>query len=67
MQKSNVVQIQTTPASVSCECGRVIFDGEVITTRVLRLFPVAEAKCRCKRWVRVPVRLEQSRESFAPY
>lgn len=40
---------------VHCECGRVIFDGEVITSRVVRLFPVAAAKCRCKRWVVVPV------------
>lgn len=47
------------PMPVQCECGRTVFDGLVITTRVVRVFPVAEAKCRCKRWVRVPVAYSQ--------
>lgn len=55
MQLAIVRSVPASIAPVSCACGRVIFDGAVITTRVLRLFPRAEAKCRCKRWVPVPV------------
>jgi len=41
---------------VRCECGFAVFDGEVLRARVVRLLPRgAEAKCRCKRWVPVPV------------
>lgn len=41
---------------VRCSCGFAVFDGEVIRARVVRLLPRgAEAKCRCKRWVPVPV------------
>lgn len=37
-------------------CRTVLFDGIVIKSRVVRLLPKgAEAKCRCKRWVPVPV------------
>lgn len=41
---------------VTCDCGYRIFDGEVVRARVVK---PAEglAKCRCKRWVRVPVAL----------
>lgn len=42
------------PASVICECGFKIFDGEVIRSRVVHL-QRGEAKCRCKRWVQVPI------------
>ena len=38
------------------QCGQVIFDGLVIKSRVVRLLPIgAEAKCRCKAWVKMPV------------
>ena len=41
---------------VSCECGFLVFDGQVLRARVIRLKAQgAEAKCRCKRWVAVPV------------
>lgn len=37
-------------------CQAVIFDGLVIKSRVVRVLPRgAEAKCRCKTWVPVPV------------
>jgi len=46
---------------VVCECGHTVFDGLVIKSRVVRLLPRGggEAKCRCKRWVPVPI-------SYAP-
>ncbi len=37
---------------VVCECGHVIFDGEVIRARCVNV-RTGEAKCRCKRWVPV--------------
>lgn len=39
-------------------CLREIFDGLVVTSRVVRVLPdgSTEAKCRCKRWVTVPLR-----------
>jgi hypothetical protein len=42
---------------VKCACGHKVFDGIVIKSRVLRLLPHggAEALCRCKRWIMVPV------------
>ncbi len=42
---------------VRCECGREIFDGLVVRSRVVRVLPRggAQAKCRCKRWVPVPL------------
>lgn len=41
---------------VRCQCGFVLFDGDVVRARVIRLQPRgAEAKCRCKRWVAVPL------------
>ena len=46
----------TEPEPVVCACGRTVFDGEVITARVIRLFPRAQAKCRCKAWVDVPIK-----------
>lgn len=34
----------------------MLFDGLVIRSRVIRLLPRgAEAKCKCKRWLAVPV------------
>ncbi|TKA91825.1 hypothetical protein FAZ79_00530 [Guyparkeria sp. SB14A] len=38
------------------QCNQVLFDGIVVKSRVLRVLPRgAEAKCRCKTWVRVPL------------
>lgn len=42
--------------AVRCGCGHVIFDGEVIRARAVKVLARgAEAKCRCKEWVAVPV------------
>jgi len=48
------------PAPIQCKCGFRIWDGDVVRSRVLRLTSGArfEAKCRCKRWIRVPVSLD---------
>ncbi len=47
-------------ATIRCECGFHIFDGEIIRCRVLRVFPDGrcEAKCKCKRWIEVPLSLQ---------
>lgn len=47
---------------VRCDCGRVIFDGIAVRARVVRALPRggAEAKCRCKRWVLVPLTYRES-------
>jgi len=43
-------------SEVRCQCGFVLFDGDVVRARVIRLLSRgAEAKCRCKRWVAVPL------------
>lgn len=56
MNSQVVVDHPTRRPGVQCECGFDIFDGEVIRSRVVRLKDRgAEAKCRCKRWVRVPL------------
>ena len=39
---------------VVCDCKRIIFDGEVIHARVINV-RACMAKCRCSRWVRVPI------------
>jgi len=43
--------------TVKCDCGHFVFDGIVVKSRVVRLLPRggAEALCRCKRWVLVPL------------
>lgn len=43
---------------IDCVCGFKIWDGEVVRSRVLRILPDGhfEAKCRCKRWVKLPVK-----------
>jgi len=47
---------QSSRPEVHCSCGFSIFDGEVIRARVVRLVSRGvEAKCRCKRWVPVPL------------
>lgn len=44
------------PACRCPNCGTTLFDGLVIKSRVVRVLPKgAEAKCRCKEWVAVPV------------
>ena len=52
----------TTKATkpVVCECGFNIWDHEVVRSRVLRIRDDGyfEGKCRCKRWVLLPVRLD---------
>lgn len=46
---------------VRCVCGFVLFDGEVLKSRVVRVLSAgAEAKCRCKRWQVVPLRYEDT-------
>lgn len=49
-------------AEVRCECGRTIFDGVAVRARVVRALPRggAQAKCRCKRWVAVPLTYQES-------
>lgn len=49
---------------VKCTCRATVFDGCVIKSRVVRLLPQggAEALCRCKRWVQVPVTYASSGE-----
>lgn len=44
---------------IQCECGFRIWDGEVVRSRVLRVRDDGwfEAKCRCKRWIFIPVAL----------
>ncbi|MGE0487298.1 MAG: hypothetical protein AB7Q81_24300 [Gammaproteobacteria bacterium] len=40
-----------------CLCGFTMYDGEVIRSRVVRVRTDArlEGKCRCKRWVALPL------------
>jgi hypothetical protein len=47
---------------VVCACGFKIWDGEVVRSRVLRILPDRhfEAKCKCKRWVKLPVKYTAS-------
>jgi len=40
--------------AVVCQCGFVIFDGEVIRSRAVKP-KQGLALCRCKRWVQVPI------------
>lgn len=45
------------PAPVRCACGFDVFDGQAVRARVLLVQPdgSVQAKCRCKRWVVVPL------------
>lgn len=54
---SEVVQKMGPRPAVRCQCGHTLFDGVVVKSRVVRLFPLggAEALCRCKRWITVPL------------
>lgn len=49
--------LETIRPKVRCgTCGTTIFDGLVVKSRVLRVLPKgAQAKCRCKAWVPVPL------------
>lgn len=54
----NAAQARPTPIRppVRCQCGYKIFDGLVVRSRVLRVLASgAEAKCKCRKWVRVPL------------
>lgn len=46
---------------VRCDCGFDMFDGDVIRSRVVRVRSDArlEAKCRCKRWVRLGMAVQR--------
>lgn len=50
-------KVSALRAEVRCgACKAVLFDGLVIKSRVVRVLNSgAEAKCRCKAWVPVPV------------
>ncbi len=54
---ATVVDLTGTRKRVVCTCNHAVFDGIVIKSRVVRLLPRggAEALCRCKNWVAVPV------------
>ncbi|WP_293001940.1 hypothetical protein [Nevskia sp.] len=54
---ATVVDLTGERQRVVCVCNHTIFDGVVIKSRVVRLLPRggAEALCRCKAWVAVPV------------
>lgn len=61
-QAAVVVEGELGPREqVRCVCSHLIFDGLVVKSRVVRLLPRggAEALCRCKRWLAVPL-------SYAP-
>lgn len=48
---------QLRPKVVCPECRHVVFDGEAVLSRcVLVEAHGAKAKCKCKAWVRVPLR-----------
>lgn len=53
----------TERAEIRCTCGHLIFNGEVLKCRILRLKDGgAEAKCnKCKQWVDVPLSLDERR------
>ena len=59
---ATVVDLTGARRRVMCVCNHVIFDGIVIKSRVVRLLPRggAEALCRCKAWVTVPVTYSES-------
>jgi len=54
---ATVVDLTGVRQRVVCTCNHTLFDGVVIKSRVGRLLPRggAEALCRCKQWVTVPV------------
>ena len=50
-------KVESIRPVVKCICQHKIFDGLVIKSRVIRVLPDgAEALCRCKKWVKVPLR-----------
>ena len=64
---NSVAELHPKPQPVVCDCGRTVFDGEVIKSRAVKLFPEAVALCRCKAWVRVPVVYSASRADLISY
>jgi|GEM_PF-1893265 len=53
----NTAYIMQERREVRCSCNRVLFDRLVVRARVVRVNPdgSTEGKCRCKRWVRLPL------------
>lgn len=48
----------SSTAQVKCVCGNTVFDGEAIKSRCVKLGKnISYALCKCKRWVKVPVKL----------
>jgi hypothetical protein len=53
-QRQNIVQPFRQP--VTCRCGHVIYDGDVIKSRCVKVLVMgAQALCKCKSWVVVPI------------
>lgn len=50
-------QDHPTMPIITHDCGRVVVDGYAVRSRAIRRLPNggAEAKCRCKAWVWVPL------------
>lgn len=48
--------------AVTCTCGFRVYDGEVVRCRVFNPH-VGAAKCRCTRWVHVPVKFFDAEKS----
>lgn len=57
MQQLQTVPTQKTRQPIRCpHCGKAVFDGDVIKSRVLKIFAShSEAKCQCKTWVKIPL------------
>ena len=53
----SISNVQPLRPEKRCDaCGYIIFDGQGIKSRYVRLLPVgAQALCRCKNWVGVPM------------
>lgn len=54
---AEALPLATRPDVRCTSCGKTVFDGLVIKSRVVRVLPRgAEAKCgHCKNWTPVPV------------
>ena len=54
----SVSQLNKPLENVKCECGRIVFDGEAIKSRCVKPgLTVSYALCKCKQWVKVPIKL----------
>ncbi len=57
---NNLIESGPRP-KVNCPyCDRELFDGIVVKSRVIRINPdgQANAKCRCTKWVTVPLQYQ---------